>query len=203
MKKVEEFINSGILEMYVIGSATVDEIKEVEHMLSISSEVKEELAKIEAALETYADQYAIDPDLSVRPFLMAAIDYTERLQNGELAEKAPMLNEQSQISEFSQWISRPDMKLPDDFENYFAKIISYTPEAITAIVWINDSVPAEKHDHEFERFLILEGSCEITVGEKMYTLEVGDYFGVPLHLSHHLKITSSFPCKVILQRVAA
>ena len=203
MKKVEEFINSGILEVYVMGSATVDEIKEVEYMLSISSEVKEELAKIESALETYANQHAIDPDLTVRPFLLAAIDYMDRLQNGELAEKAPMLNEQSQISEFSHWISRPDMKLPDDFENYFAKIFSYTPEAITAIVWINDLVPAEKHDHEFERFLILEGSCEITVGENMYLLKAGDYFGVPLHLSHHLKITSSVPCKVILQRVAA
>ena len=203
MKKIEEFINSGVLEVYVMGVATDDEIKEVEHMLSISSEVKQELAKIEAALELYAHQHEVNPDVTVRPFLMAAIDYTERLQNGELAEKAPMLNDQSRVSDFSTWISRPDMKLADDFENYFAKIISYTPEAITAIVWISDSVPAEKHDHEFERFLILEGSCEITVGEKMYPLKAGDYFGVPLHLSHHLKITSSIPCKVILQRVAA
>lgn len=203
MKKVEEFINSGILEVYVMGIASDDEIKEVQHMLSISSEVKEELAKIELALETYACQNEIEPEITVRPFLMAAIDYTDRLQNGELAERAPMLNEQSQVSEFSHWISRPDMKLPDDFENYFAKIISYTPEAITAIVWINDSVPAEKHDHEYERFLILEGSCEIKVGEKMHVLKAGDYFGIPLHQSHDIKITSTIPCKVILQRVAA
>lgn len=90
-----------------------------------------------------------------------------------------------------------------DTDNIYAKIIGYTPEATTAIVWLKDYAPHEVHDNEYERFLIVEGTCDIIVEDQVNQLVPGDYFAIPLHKNHLVKVTSSIPCKVILQRVAA
>jgi mannose-6-phosphate isomerase-like protein (cupin superfamily) len=186
-----------------MGSATPEEIAEVEQMAAAYPEVREELASISKTLEIYASQSAIEPDVTVRPFLMATIDYTERLKNGEVPQLVPMLNANSKVSDYSTWIDRADMVVSESFSEYEAKIIGYTPQAITAIVWIKNGVPEEKHDHELENFLILEGSCDIKIGNNIISLKAGDYYQIPLTLSHSIKITSAIPCKAILQRVAA
>jgi mannose-6-phosphate isomerase-like protein (cupin superfamily) len=95
------------------------------------------------------------------------------------------------------------MVLPAENEGVFARIIGYTPEVITAIVWLKDYAPAEVHHNEYERFLIVEGSCDIFIGDEMHQLSPGDYLQIPLFADHRVVITSSIPCKVILQRVAA
>jgi mannose-6-phosphate isomerase-like protein (cupin superfamily) len=63
--------------------------------------------------------------------------------------------------------------------------------------------PDEIHDNEYEKFLIVEGECDITVGTNVHHLTPGNYFSIPLHATHSVKVTSKTPCKVILQRVAA
>ena len=49
------------------------------------------------------------------------------------------------------------------------------------------------------KFLIVA----ITVGDQEYDLKPGDYMSMPLHINHHVCVTSPVPCKIILQRVAA
>ena len=88
-------------------------------------------------------------------------------------------------------------------DDLFAKIIGYSAGAITAIVWIKKYAPQEVHDKEYERFLIVEGTCNIVVGDEVNQLVPGDYFAIPLFENHFVEVTSSIPCKVILQRVAA
>ena len=84
-----------------------------------------------------------------------------------------------------------------------AKIIGHTPEMITAIVWIKKMAPQEVHHNEIERFLIIEGSCDIFIEDEVYQLKAGDMLSIPLHKPHSLQVTSAIPCKVILQRIAA
>ena len=74
---------------------------------------------------------------------------------------------------------------------------------ITAVIWIGQMAPDETHDDEHEKFLILEGTCDITVGNDVHHLKAGDYFAIPLHKTHMVKVTSDVPCKAILQRIAA
>ncbi len=57
----QEFISSGILENYVLGICTEAERLEVEEYLEIYPEIKDELDKIESALEAYANMKAITP----------------------------------------------------------------------------------------------------------------------------------------------
>lgn len=198
----KEFIDSGILEQYILGACSDEETKEVLQMLELYPEVKEEMEAIELSLEAYSLQNTIEPNPIVKPFLMATIDYSERLQNGEPVSNPPILHAQSTIEDYSPWLNRTDM-VKSDTDDVFAKIIGYTPQAITAIVWLKDYAPQEVHDDEHEKFLIIEGSCDIIVGNEINQLIVGDYFAIPLHKNHIIKVTSSQPCKVILQRVAA
>ncbi len=203
MNTVAEFIESGILEMYVLGTASREEAKQVEEMALSHPEILNEIDAINTALEKFAQKNAITPNPTIRPFLLATIDYSERLKKGEKINLPPTLNENSKIEDYKEWLNRPDMVLPDDFKDIHAKIIGYTPQIISAIVWLKNMVPAEAHDDEFEKFLIVEGTCDITIENKVHQLKPGDYLQIPLHASHNVKITSEIPCKIILQRMAA
>jgi mannose-6-phosphate isomerase-like protein (cupin superfamily) len=199
----KEFIDSGILELYVMGIATTRQADEVEKMLVESDEIRSAANDIQKTLETYAQAHAIAPASTIKPFLLATIDYSERIKNGEEPSFPPVINETSKIIDYTQWINRNDMILPDNFKDFHAKIIGYTPEIVTAIVWIRNMAPHEVHDDEFEKFLILEGTCDITIGDKVHKMASGDSLSIPLHIDHFVTVTSDIPCKVILQRIAA
>ena len=202
MKTVKEYIDSGILEQYVLGCTSAEESIQVELLINEDPSIRMEITAIQAVLECYAIQHAITPNPVIKPFLLATIDYSERLKNGEPATQPPVLHDKSIINDYAIWLNRSDM-ISQEGENIYAKIIGYTHKAITAIIWIKDYAPQEVHDNELERFLIVEGSCNIIVEEEVYALVAGDYFAIPLHKDHLVKVTSALPCKIILQRIAA
>jgi mannose-6-phosphate isomerase-like protein (cupin superfamily) len=197
-----EYMGSGLLELYVLGATSPAESTDVELMAAADPAIRLEIEAIEEALEAYAMEHAAAPNPVIKPFLLATIDYTERLKGGEPITMPPVLNKNSIIEDYSPWLNRSDLLVPGD-NAIFAKIIGYTPEVVTAIVWIKEYAPHEIHDHEFEKFLIVEGTCDIVVGDEVYALVPGDYFAIPLHKNHQVKVTSTIPCKVILQRIAA
>jgi mannose-6-phosphate isomerase-like protein (cupin superfamily) len=204
MNQAAEFINSGILEIYAMGAANVEEQALVEKMLQSSPKVKEEFDRIEKALETYALAHAHPPHGSSKAFLMATIDYTERIKQGEVPAEPVELHPGSRISDYAAWLNRQDLaELPSGFDDLHARLIGYTEKMVTAIVWMRSMAPQETHTDEYEKFLILEGSCDVSIGTDIHSLVPGDYISIPLHVSHHIKVTSLQPCKVILQRVAA
>lgn len=203
MNTIELYINSGILEMYVLGMTNENESVEVSQMASLNPEIQKEIEEISKALEIDASKKSTEPSITLKPFILAVIDYTERLKTGETVTFPPLLNKDSKIIDFEDWTNRTDMVLSDDFDNIYAKIIGFTAEATTAITWMKKMSPLEVHTNEFERFLILEGTCDIAIGEKVHHLVAGDFMAIPLHIGHSLVVTSSIPCKVILQRVAA
>ena len=200
----KEYIDTGILEMYVTGMASESEQAEVEMMATAHPEIRQEINEISDSLENYARANSVTPCPLVKPFLMATIDYTERMKKGEERSFPPELTENSTEKDYAPWLKRPDLDISvADRDDIFAKIIGYTPEQITAIVWLKKETPREIHDTEHERFLIVEGTCDIYVGDKINHLVAGDYFAIPLHEYHSIKVTSSIACKAILQRVAA
>ena len=197
-----EFIESGILEQYVLGIATDEECKEVALRIALDPAIKKEVDAISQAMESYVQVHALEPGPVLKPFLMAIIDYTERLKNGETPAEPLVLNENSVVSDYDAWLNRSDM-VSTGKEDFYAKIIGYTPKAITAIVWLKQYAPHEVHDDEYEKFLIVEGTCDIIVEEEVHHLVPGDYFAIPLHKNHMVKVTSQTACKIILQRIAA
>ena len=203
MEDIKKYIESGILEAYILGSVSSKEADKVEQLASSNDEVRRALDEISEALEIYALANPVMPDPMVKPMVMAAVDYTERRKNGEPQSFPPELHAASIIIEYAEWLGRTDLQAPDTIEDIHARIIGYTPQMMTAIVWIKEMAPQEVHDDEFEKFLVLEGTCDVIVEDDVYHLVPGNLFNIPLHKNHVVKVTSAFPCKVILQRVAA
>jgi len=203
MENLRDYIESGILESYVLGIASSEEVADVERMAERHKEILLEIDAISLAIEKFALENAVTPDPLIKPFVMASIDYMNRMMAGEEPSFPPVLNSFSVIKDYSQWLNRPDMVLPETFDNIYAKIIGYGPQGVTAITWIKEMAPQEMHDDEYESFLIVEGTCDIIIDGELNSLAPGDYLSIPLYKEHSVKVTSSQPCKVILQRLAA
>lgn len=202
MKKISEYIKSGVIESYVFGLATPTEAKEVEKMATANDQVRAAIDEFSQILEQRWQSEALKPDPTVKPMVMATLNYIDRMERGETRSFPPGLHKASKITDYKEWLIRHDMSTPRDFKDVYARIIGYTPEVTTAIVWIKNMAPAETHTKEIEKFLIIEGSCEILMEKEVYQLFPGNYLAIPLFKSHIVRVTSSIPCKIILQRVA-
>lgn len=203
MSDWKDFLTSGILEMYVMGHTSPEESLRVEEMAADHEEIRIELALIETTLQAYAQQHAVQPDPGIKPFLMATIDYIDRMEHGERPSFPPVLDAGSTLADYATWLDNEQFKLEEPLQEVQARIIGYSPHMTTAIVWLERGAPPETHTDELERFLIVEGTCNIMVGDEDNHLKAGDFFSIPLHRSHQVIVTSQQPCKVILQRIAA
>ena len=203
MSKVQEYINSGILEDYVLGFTTPEETQEVAAMSGLHPEIEQQINEISESLQQLSSTAAPKINPTLRTSVLGTIDFMERMKAGEAVSNPPILNINSKINDFQEWISKPEMTLPDDFKDSHAKIIGANEVATTMIVWLTTEAPHEIHHDQYERFLILEGACELTIDNDVNYLKSGDYIEIPLHVVHNLVVTSDIPCKVIMQRVAA
>lgn len=70
---LQSFIQSGLLEAYVLGQCTSEERKQVERMASDYTSVRTELASIEASLERYAAAHAVSPPEGMKSKIMDQI----------------------------------------------------------------------------------------------------------------------------------
>ncbi|MCE2996083.1 MAG: anti-sigma factor domain-containing protein [Cyclobacteriaceae bacterium] len=77
---VEEYISSGILEAYVLGDLSLEEMRDVEAKLKVYPELKEELAKIEAASEQLLLKASIAPRVSVKTALFEKIESEKEIR---------------------------------------------------------------------------------------------------------------------------
>ena len=203
MKNTAEYISSGILEMYVLGLTSDVENIEITKLSSTHSEIKNEIEDIERSIVAYANVDASKINTSIKPLIIATIDYTERLKNGETPTFPPVLNEKSQVSDYAAWLDRSDMVHPTEFDEIYIKLIGFEAHVTSAIVWMKNFAEHETHDDLFEKFLVIEGSCDIIMDKNTVSLMAGDVLTVPLHVGHVVKVTSKIPCKILLQRVAA
>ncbi|MCZ4242617.1 anti-sigma factor [Pedobacter punctiformis] len=70
MENLKAYIESGVLELYVLGDLSPEEAAQVEEMAALHPEVRTELASIEEAMEQYAIQNAVDPSANVETKLL-------------------------------------------------------------------------------------------------------------------------------------
>lgn len=83
MEEVKAYIESGILELYVLGQLSAQEQTEVEAMASKHPEVKQEIEAIEIAMEQYALQNAIKPSAGLGDKIFEKIALPENLEKAE------------------------------------------------------------------------------------------------------------------------
>ncbi|WP_316804808.1 anti-sigma factor [Pedobacter nototheniae] len=73
MENLKAYIESGVLELYVLGDLSPEEAAQVEEMVSLHPEVRDELISIEQAMEQYAMQNAIEPSAHVETRIFDAL----------------------------------------------------------------------------------------------------------------------------------
>ncbi|RQO72134.1 hypothetical protein DBR43_13015 [Pedobacter sp. KBW06] len=73
MEEGKAYIESGILELYVLGELNEQEQYEVEAMAAKYPEVKQEISAIELAMEEYAIQHSVQPSLGLENKILEKI----------------------------------------------------------------------------------------------------------------------------------
>ncbi|WP_293788251.1 anti-sigma factor [uncultured Pedobacter sp.] len=79
MENLKAYIESGVLELYVLGDLSPEETSRVEEIASQYPEVRDEIAAIEQAMEQYAMQNAVQPsaDIETRLFEKLGLNKVE------------------------------------------------------------------------------------------------------------------------------
>lgn len=201
--ELNEILESGLLELYVIGDLSEKENQMIENALIQFPSLKQEIHEIEKTFEAYALAHATEVPATAKPMLLTLNNYNERLAQGEIPQNPPVLNQESKVSDYQEWLDRADLQEPDEYDSMAGRIIGANEDKTTMIVWLKEGAPPEVHTDEIEKFLIVEGTCDITIGENKHSLKAGDYLEIPLFISHHVQVTSSMRCKIILERYAA
>lgn len=88
---LQSFLQSGLLESYVLGQCTPDERTMVERMSGEHPEVRTELEAIEASLEKYAHAHAVTPPEGMKASIMDRIK-AERQGKPDYASNKPVKN---------------------------------------------------------------------------------------------------------------
>ncbi|RYY36529.1 MAG: anti-sigma factor [Sphingobacteriaceae bacterium] len=130
MEEVKAYIESGILELYVLGDLSLDERLQVEGMALKHPEVKAELGEIEAALEQYATIQAVEPNQKMQ----------DRVLNTMLinfADDRTFGNKQSQ-QDTSIVELTPQSKSNNFYKYAFAACLALLLVSIAALVTIYD-----------------------------------------------------------------
>lgn len=192
---------SGKLEAFVLGTLPADERFVILKAIANHPAVRDEIARLETALERSSQGASDVGKRGLKTGIM------ERLKadawHQDEPGTPPILHAGSSRSDFAQWLDMPDMAPPPDFSDPFFIPIGQTPKALTAIVWMRKGSPKEVHTDVIEKFLVIEGTCEIRTAATTTRLGPGSVHSIPLHVVHEVVVTSAVPCKVIVQRVAA
>ena len=196
-----ELIGSGTLELYALGMLSAEENRGIESEAVRSIEVREELQKIQASLQALAEQQAIAPPESLKRQVVEAIGRVvkERTDSG----LPPVLHAASKASDYASWLNDPAVVRPPDAGPMHIVPLHQSEGEGTGVLWLTLGAPEETHTDEIEKFLILEGTCDVEFNGLVHQLVPGSVLTVPLHTPHTIRITSDIPCKILLQRIAA
>ncbi|MBK9196865.1 MAG: hypothetical protein KA230_11825 [Flavobacteriales bacterium] len=199
--EAEQLIASGKLEGFVLGTLPADERFAVLRASSIHEEVRAEIARLEAAIEGSVRPGAAFPDPVTKKNIVDRLKAEAWHQDNP--GEPPIIHSGSSRSDYAQWLDLPEMVPAAVFDDPYFIPIGQTAQALTAIVWMRNGSPEETHTDVIEKFLVLEGTCEIRTTNGTTRLMPGSVHSIPLHIAHTVVVTSAIPCKVIVQRVAA
>lgn len=195
---LQTYIESGILELYVLDLLDVPE-KSVVHALVLKhSELKMEIQAIELALENHALEYAIEPSAGLK----------EKIEQALMASAEDLTNQHQiiPIDEYSDhlyWLDFVTRHFPEaQHAENLCELIAEDIGLKQILVVSTFDIEEESHAQEYESFLILKGRCRCTVDGKVFFLEAGGYTQIPLRVNHRVEVVDG-PVMAVVQYRAA
>src|SRR6187402_262066 len=110
----KEIVESGLLELYALGTLEGDELEMITNALENDPLLKKELDQVEDTIFLYAQANGVTPNPTVKALLMGTVHYIERLKKGEVPAQLPVLNDKTRVDYFNEWLEREDMQLNPD-----------------------------------------------------------------------------------------
>lgn len=193
---LEPYIESGLLELYVLDNLSPAERNGVERMLAIYPTLKVEILKIELALERYAKLQAVTPSTILEDIVINRIlnlSKTEILDISNL----PLINGDS---DYQKWQTLIDTLSIEPLSDRTVKVLRHDAEVTQMLIISTTDIEEEIHENEHESFLILAGTCKCTIGDHVRFMKAGDFMQIPLYIPHDVEILSE-QVTAILQRV--
>ena len=102
------------------------------------------------------------------------------------------------ISSFCQnYQSLDSVKAYGDYENIYLRK-GYSDSLVSSfVIYIKKEVKEHKHATHSEHVYILDGTGEMTLDKKTFSVKKGDMIFIPKNTFHSLKVTSATPVKVL------
>lgn len=188
-------LDPGTLELYVLGALPPAEMIRVQVIVENDPALRRKVDDMQHALEALAWAGSVAPPADLRE---AVLGQALRASG----ERTPMcvINERTRIKDLPRWIFNVSDPDPASYTNMHVEYLDCPPELASGLVWVHHHVPEEEHTDVIESFLILEGTCEVLIGDGLRSMGPGESVVIPLHTPHSVHVTSSFPCKAVVQR---
>jgi len=192
------YIESGILEQYALGLLSEKESANVKHLLSLYVELREELERIQDAMENYAALKAVQPRAHVKNLVIDSIVNLQKEKIMDLND-LPLINK---FSDYKSWLGLVDTlgEVPLAKDGKFVKVLRHDAKVTQMLIISSTAIEEETHEDEHESFLILSGKCKCTIAGEIRMMQAGDFMAIPLHQPHDVALVSS-KVVAILQRV--
>ena len=198
MNEAVKYLDSGLLEDFCLGLLPESEAIEI---VKASEKFPEVRVRIEAIEEGLKAALQVQPSQHLKSKIFQQLNSVHSTGTINLASP-PLINKYSDAGEWKKAVSA--LSPVHDFGGLKVHPILQTPNTELYVAWVHDSVEEDGHSKEqfAESFLILEGSCECSLGGKMHYLEAGDYLEIPFCIKHTITSTSKSLgyVKAILQR---
>ncbi len=184
---LKTYLESGVLELYVLDLLPEAERMDVEQLLAVYPELVIEIAQIQATLEKDTMANALTPPSYLK---QKVIDTIENLEKEKLMDSSdlPLINS---FSNHHNWLKLVASFGQLDLVNGMHVKVLRKDEHISQLLIISETpIPEETHENEYESFLILSGECKCTVGNKITYMKAGDFMEIPLFETHHVALIS-------------
>ncbi len=139
---IQAYIASGVLELYVSGALTDQEMREVEHMAQLYPEVKQELDEIEASFFDLANNLHNGPRASLKDELLRNVKLQsvgQKIQPKEIKTSEPTMEKLEPVKEEAKVINLQASKNTTNYKFAFAASLALLIASLggLGITWVN------------------------------------------------------------------
>lgn len=189
---LEDYIKSGVLELYVLNLLEISEREEIARMVVLHPRIRQEIYDIERTLEQHALSAGLVPAPGLKTEILQAVAESAAAQ-----KKLPQLIHKHAV--YQDWLNHVAQHFPEaqTAANFMAVITEQENWKQLLVVSSFDIAP-ESHEDQYESFLILKGKCRCTVGTAVFDLEAGGFTRIPLATTHDVAIIDG-PVMAIVQ----
>jgi mannose-6-phosphate isomerase-like protein (cupin superfamily) len=190
----QQYIESGNLEAWYLGTLNATEAAEFDSMCARFREVQWAREKLEIEMEALANLLALDPRPSVKKRILTHAGFKATLDLAHL----PVIDHNT---DYLDWLGALDHLIPKaPADDLVFQPLTRTPEFSQSLVFTRMNIPDETHDDLIESFLILEGACRCLVGGKAFLLNAGDFLEIPLHTDHDITLLTPHVLAILQQQ---